>query len=165
MLRFLDRFNTSCYIPCTDEGSKWEYYRGIASSTAYPLHDVLWYAAQAFSAIQITMPMRRVILFTCRDNPPLTDDNEKYRIRKKVESYSDIGLTLCVVGLGESWNHDLFYKALEILSDKIDTDDYERTSLQDSVKQVKLPSRNMAKLPWRLGGNVIIDVSVRNLSV
>ena len=148
-----------------DEGSKWEYYRGIASSTAYPLHDVLWHAAQAFSAIEIAMPMRRVILFTCRDNPPSTNRDEKHRIRKKAESYSDIGLQLSVVGLGENWDHDLFYKDLEILSDKIDTDDYERTSLQDSVQQVKLPSRNMAKLPWRLGGNVIVDVSVRNLSV
>ena len=147
-----------------DEGSKWKYYKGIASSTAYPLHDVLWHAVLTFSAIKITMPMRRVILFTCRDNPPLTD-NEKHRIRVKASSYADIGIQLCVVGLGENWKHELFYKDLEILSGKIDTDDYERISLQDSVKQVKLPSRNMAKLPWRLGGNVIIDVSLRNLSV
>ncbi|XP_076670397.1 X-ray repair cross-complementing protein 6 [Andrena cerasifolii] len=147
-----------------DTGSKWKYYRGIASSTAYPLHDVLWHAARAFSAIEITMPMRRVILFTCRDDPPLTH-NEKHKIRIQVASYGDIELQLCVIGLGESWQHDLFYQDLEMLSEKIDTIDYQRTSLQDSVKQIKLPSRNMAKLPWRLGGNIIIDVSIRNLSV
>ncbi|XP_043790145.1 ATP-dependent DNA helicase 2 subunit 1-like isoform X2 [Apis laboriosa] len=54
---------------------------------------------------------------------------------------------------------------LEMLSGKIEADDYKRTSLKDLVEQVKLPSRNMAKLPWRLGENVTIDVSLRNLSV
>lgn len=147
-----------------DKGSKWEYYRGIASSTAYPLHDVLWHAARAFSAIEITMPMRRVILFTCRDNPPVTD-NEKHQTRLQVANYRDTKLQLCVNGLGENWQHDLFYQDLEMLSENIDTDDYDRTSLQESVKQIKLPSRNMAKLPWRLGGNIIIDVTIRNISV
>ncbi|XP_017755107.1 PREDICTED: X-ray repair cross-complementing protein 6-like [Eufriesea mexicana] len=148
-----------------DEGKDWEYYKSIASSTAYPLHDVLWHASRAFSAISITMPQRRVILFTCQDVPPMTDDNEKHRIRVAATSYSDIGLQLFVIGLSENWNHALFYKDLEMLSGKIDADDYKRTSLNDLVEQVKLPSRNMAKLPWRLGENVIIDVSLRNLSV
>lgn len=111
------------------------------------------------------MPMRRIILFTCQDNPPIIDDNEKHRIRVKATSYSDINVQLSVIGLGENWNHDLFYKDLEMLSGKIEADDYKRTSLKDLVEQVKLPSRNMAKLPWRLGENVTIDVSLRNLSV
>lgn len=148
-----------------DEGKTWEYYRDNASSTSYPLHDVLWYATRAFSTVHITMPMRRIILFTCQDNPPIIDDNEKHRIRVKATSYSDINVQLSVIGLGENWNHDLFYKDLEMLSGKIEADDYKRTSLKDLVEQVKLPSRNMAKLPWRLGENVTIDVSLRNLSV
>ncbi|XP_068972891.1 X-ray repair cross-complementing protein 6 [Bombus flavifrons] len=147
-----------------DEGNKWKYYRDIASSTAYPLYDVLWHAAQAFSAIRITMPVRRVIIFTSCDNPPC-DDNEKHRIRVQATSYSDIDLQLLVVGLGENWNHDLFYKDLEMQFGKIDADDYNRISLKDVVEQVKLPSRNMAKLPLRLGENVVIDVSLRSLSV
>ncbi|XP_043790143.1 X-ray repair cross-complementing protein 6-like isoform X1 [Apis laboriosa] len=148
-----------------DEGKTWEYYRDNASSTSYPLHDVLWHAIRAFSAVHITMPMKRVILFTCQDNPSIIDDNEKHRIRVKATSYSDIDIQLSIVGLGENWNHDLFYKDLEMLSGKIEADDYKRTSLKDLVEQVKLPSRNMAKLPWRLGENVTIDVSLRNLSV
>ncbi|XP_076179600.1 X-ray repair cross-complementing protein 6 isoform X2 [Ptiloglossa arizonensis] len=148
-----------------DKGRKWEYYKDIASSAAYPLHDVLWHAARTFSSIDVTMASRRVILFTCQDDPFLTDQNERHRIRIKATNYSDLGLQLSVVGLGENWNHDLFYKDLEILSEKIDRDDYKRISLKDLVEQVKLPSRNMAKIPWRLGENVIIDVLVRNLSV
>ncbi|XP_076640019.1 X-ray repair cross-complementing protein 6 [Colletes latitarsis] len=148
-----------------DEGEKWEYYRSIASSTAYPLHDVLWHAARIFLAIDVTMPTRRVILFTCQDDPPITDSNEKHRIRVKASNYSDIGIQLCIIGLGENWNHDVFYKDLEILSEKIDADDYKRTSIKDLLHEVKLPSRNMATLPWKVGGNVVIDVAVRSLSV
>ncbi|XP_043264204.1 X-ray repair cross-complementing protein 6-like isoform X2 [Colletes gigas] len=148
-----------------DEGGKWEYYRDIASSTAYPLHDVLWHAARIFSAVDITMPTRRVILFTCQDDPPMTNSNEKHRIRVKASNYSEIRTQLCIIGLGENWNHDLFYKDLEILSEKIDADDYKRTSIKDLLHEVKLPSRNMATLPWKVGGDVIIDVAVRNLSV
>lgn len=110
------------------------------------------------------MPIRKVLLFTCQDNPPVTD-NEKHRIRVKVQSYNDIELQLFVVGLGQSWNHDVFYKDLEMLSEKIDPDDYERMCLRDIVQQIKLPSRNMAKLPWRFGKNVNIDVALCNLCV
>ncbi|XP_015428698.1 PREDICTED: X-ray repair cross-complementing protein 6-like [Dufourea novaeangliae] len=147
-----------------DEEGEWEYYRNIASSATYPLHDVLWHAASIFSAINITMPKKRVILFTCQDNPPMTNNDEKRRIIVKAKSFNDIGLQLNVVGLGKNWNHDLFYKDLEMSSEKIDSEDYKRTSLDDIVQQVKLPSRNMASLPWRLGENVIVDVTVRNFA-
>nr|XP_003703430.1 PREDICTED: X-ray repair cross-complementing protein 6-like [Megachile rotundata] len=148
-----------------DEGGKWKHYKNIASTTAYPLHDVLWDAARIFTTVTITMPIRKVILFTCQDDPPMTNSNEKHRIRLKVQSYNDIELQLFVVGLGEKWNHDIFYKDLEMLSEKIDPDDYERMSLKDIVQQIKLPSRNMAKLPWRIGENVNVDISLCNLCV
>ncbi|XP_076287611.1 X-ray repair cross-complementing protein 6 isoform X2 [Lasioglossum baleicum] len=148
-----------------DEEKKWKNYRDAASAGAYPLHDVLWHAARMFSSVNVTMSMKRVTLFTCQDNPPMTNDDEKRRIVVKAKGYSDIGLQLTVIGLGENWNHDVFYKDLEISSEKVDGEDYRRTSVNDLLQQIKVPSRNMATLPWRLGGNVIIDVTIRNLSV
>ena len=94
----------------------------------------------------------------------MTDDNEKHRIRRQAKNFSNLNLQLFVVGLGENWNHDLFYKDLEMSSRKIDVDDYKRMCLKDLVEQVKVPSKNMAKLPWRLGENVIVDVALRSLS-
>ncbi|CAK9829503.1 X-ray repair cross-complementing protein 6 [Anthophora retusa] len=146
-----------------DEGKRWECYRDTASTTVYPLHDALWTAAREFSDTK--MPVGRAILFTCQDNPPLTDDNEKHRIRVKATNYSDINLQLFVVGLGKNWKDNLFYKDLELSSRKIEVDDYKRTSLKDLVEQVKFPSRSLAKLPCRLGENVTIDLSLRNLTV
>lgn len=152
-------------MSCIADGEKWEYYKNIACTNVYPLHDVLWHAARIFCSIRVTMPVKKVILLTCQDNPPMTNDDEKRRIVVKAKSYSDLELKLSVVGLGEDWNHNLFYKDLEISSGKIDTEDYKRTSLTNLVHQIKLPSRSMAKLPWRLGKNVIIDVNLRSLSV
>nr|XP_033322140.1 X-ray repair cross-complementing protein 6 [Megalopta genalis] len=148
-----------------DEGNGWKRYRDSASTTAYPLHDVLWHASRIYCAVRVTMPARRVILFTCTDNPPLTNDDEKRRIVVEAKSYGDIGLHLHVVGLGENWDHNVFYRDLEILSEKIDSEDYKRPSINDLLQQIKLPSRTMAKLPWRIGGNVVLDVNVTNLNV
>ncbi|XP_026671515.1 X-ray repair cross-complementing protein 6-like isoform X2 [Ceratina calcarata] len=145
-----------------DEKNKWEQYRDSASSTDYPLHDVLWHAAQLFHDKNVTMPLRRVILFTCQDNPQLTSD-EKHRIRAQAKAYNDLNIKLFVVGLGESWDHNLFYKDLEILSRDIDADNYKTTSLNDLMDQVVLLSRNMSKLAWRFGQDVNIDVVLRNL--
>nr|XP_034180850.1 X-ray repair cross-complementing protein 5-like [Osmia lignaria] len=148
-----------------DEGGKWRYYQSIASTIAYPLYDALWQAARVFTSVCVTMPLRKVLLFTCQDNPPMTDNNEKHRIRVKIQDYNDANLQLFVVGLGENWNHDLFYKDLEMMSKKIDPDDYERMFLKDILQQIKLPSRNMAKLPLRFGDNVNINVSLYNFCV
>ncbi|KAG7209731.1 hypothetical protein KM043_011364 [Ampulex compressa] len=44
------------------EDGGWEYYREISTSESYPLHDVLWHAALAFSSIKITMATRRATI-------------------------------------------------------------------------------------------------------
>lgn len=144
---------------------KSEFGENIACSTAYPLHDVLWHAVQAFSSVKLHIWMRRVILFTCQDDPPLTSQDEKHRIRVKAKSFSNIALELNVIGLGDNWNHECFYKDLEMASGKIDNEDYTRTPKEDLIKQVKRLSRNMAKLPWRLGEDVTLDVCVRPICV
>lgn len=144
-----------------DEENKWEQYRDSASSTEYPLHDVLLHSAQLFYTMNVTMPVKRVILFTCQDNPQLSND-EKHRIRAQAKAYNDLSINLFIVGLGESWDHNLFYKDLEILSRGIDADLYKTTSVNDLMDQVILMSRNMASLPCRFSEDVCIDIVLRN---
>ncbi|XP_015185508.1 PREDICTED: X-ray repair cross-complementing protein 6-like [Polistes dominula] len=145
--------------------SKWKDYEQMSSSTCYPLQDVLWHAALNFSSINITMSARRVILFTCHDVPPLTNEDEKHRIRAKVSTYNNLNILLYVVALGLKWDVELFYKDLEMLSRNLNKEDYQRTSYKDLLQQVKRPSRHMAKLPWRLGKDVVINVDISNLCV
>ncbi|KAK2584497.1 hypothetical protein KPH14_006870 [Odynerus spinipes] len=143
----------------------WKDYKKISSSNSYPLHDALWHAAQCFSSLKITMSARRVILYTCHDVSPLTDENEKHRIRAKAATYNDIGLRLYVVGIGEKWNFDLFYKDLEMLSRNINQEDYQKISYKDLVQQMKRPSKHMAKLPFIVGKDVKINVDISSVCV
>ncbi|KAL2727514.1 X-ray repair cross-complementing protein 6-like [Vespula maculifrons] len=145
--------------------NNWKDYKSKSSSKQYPLQDTLWHAALSFSSINLTMSARRVILYTCHDVPPLTNENEKHRIRAKAATYSDSGILLYVVGLGNTWDAERFYKDLEMLSRNINKEDYQRTSYKDLLHQVKRPSRRMAKLPWRLGKDVVINVDICNVCV
>ncbi|KAI4501204.1 hypothetical protein M0802_003577 [Mischocyttarus mexicanus] len=144
---------------------KWKDYESMSSSTNYPLQDVLWHASLCFNLENTTMAVSRVILYTCHDVPPLTSEDEKHCIRNKVANYSNSGILLYVVGQGKQWNAELFYKDLEMLSRNISKEDYQRTSYKDLLQQVKRPSKHMAKLPWRLGKNVIINLDISNLCV
>ncbi|XP_078044475.1 X-ray repair cross-complementing protein 6 [Augochlora pura] len=149
-----------------EEENEWKDYKNeITCSTFYPLHDALWYASRMFSSVKVTMPVRRILLFTCQDNPPLINDDEKRRIVGRAKTMGDTGIQLTVIGLGEDWDHNIFYKDFEISSQGITSEDYKRPSLNDLLHQIKLPSRTMAKLPWRVGGNVILDVNIANLNV
>ncbi|XP_043491697.1 X-ray repair cross-complementing protein 6-like [Polistes fuscatus] len=145
--------------------STWKDYESMSSSTSYPLLDVLRCAILKFSSVNITMSARRVILYTCHDVPPLTNEHEKHSIRIEVAKYSNLDILLYVVARGKQWNVELFYKDLEMLSRNISKEDYQRISYKDLLQQVKRPSRHMAKLPWRLGKNVIINVDISNLCV
>ncbi|XP_047350983.1 X-ray repair cross-complementing protein 6-like isoform X2 [Vespa velutina] len=144
----------------------WKDYKNMSSSVNYPLHDALWHASQSFISFRnVTMSTRRVILYTCHDVPPLTDEKEKSRIRDKAASYNYLGISLYVVGLGETWNVEHFFKDIEMLSKNINEEDYQRTSYRDLLQQVKRPSKRIAKLPWRIGNHVIINVDICNVCV
>lgn len=140
-------------------------YKSISSNKHYPLQDVLWQAAISFSSTKLTMSARRVILYTCHDVPPLTNENEKHRIRAKIANYFNSDILLYVVGLGKTWDVELFYKDLEMLSRNITKEDYQRTSYKDLLQQVKRPSKCLSKLPWRLGKDIILNVDIYNVCV
>lgn len=137
----------------------------ISTAHNYPLHDALWLAVRALSEVKVAMTSRRVIFLTCQDVPPWTDDKEKHRIRCRAKNFTGYGMKLHVIGLGDNWNADLFYKDLEILSKNADGEDYKKTIIKDVINQVKRPSRIMSSIPWRIGGNLVVDVSVRSLLV
>lgn len=137
----------------------------MSSAKHYPLQDALWHAALSFSSINVTMSARRVILYTCHDVPPLTNENEKHRIRAKAATYFNSGILLYIVGLGKTWDVELFYKDLEMLSRNISEEDYQRTSYKDLLQQVKRPSKCLSKLPWRLGKDIILNVDIYNVCV
>lgn len=143
----------------------WEDYKRTSSSKSYPLCDVLWHAAQSFSNIKLTMSARRVLLYTCHDVPPLTDEHEKHRIRAKAATYNDIGIKLHVLGVKDDWNFEAFYKDLEMLSRNVTHKDYKRISYNNLIQQLKRPAKTMAKLPFRIGKDIVITVDIASICV
>ncbi|XP_011632091.1 X-ray repair cross-complementing protein 6-like isoform X1 [Pogonomyrmex barbatus] len=134
-------------------------YQSMKSENAYPLHDALTYTIDIFLKIKTVFTKRRVVLITCH-TPKLTD-NERHRIRLKAASLKDLDIKLHVIGLGKNWMHNQFYKDLEMLSRK-DIDIYKTTSLVDLVQQIKAPSKNIARLCFKIC-ELEIDMIVRTL--
>ncbi|TGZ47120.1 ATP-dependent DNA helicase 2 subunit 1 [Temnothorax longispinosus] len=60
---------------------------------------------------------------------------------QKASSLKDLDIKFYVIGLGNKWVHNQFYKDLEMLSRKTDIDVYRMTSLMDLVQQIKAPKR------------------------
>lgn len=136
-------------------------YQSMKSEDAYPLHDALTYAIDVFLKIKTVFTKRRIVLITCH-TPRLTED-EKHRVRSKAASLKDLDIKLHVIGLGNNWVHDQFYKDLEILSRKTNIDVYRMTSLVDLVQQIKAPSKNIARLSFQICDGLEIDLVVRTL--
>ncbi|XP_024869472.1 ATP-dependent DNA helicase II subunit 1-like [Temnothorax curvispinosus] len=136
-------------------------YQSMKSEDGYPLHDALTYAMDIFLKIKTVLTKRRIVLITCH-TPKLADD-EKHRIRSKAASLKDLDIKLYVIGLGNNWVHDQFYKDLEMLSRKTDIDVYRMTSLVDLVQQIKAPSKNIARLSFQVCDGLEIDLVVRTL--
>ena len=136
-------------------------YRSMKSEDAYPLHDALAYAMDIFLKIKTVLTKRRIVLITSHI-AKLADD-EKHRIRSMAASLKDVDIKLYVIGLGKNWIQDQFYKDLEILSRKTDVDVYRMTSPVDLVQQIKAPSKNIARLCFKICDNLELDLVVRTL--
>lgn len=136
-------------------------YQSMKSKDAYPLHDALTYAMDIFLKIKTVLTKRRIVLITSH-TAKLADD-EKHRIRSTAASLKDLDIKLYVIGLGKNWVQDQFYKDLEILSRKTDVDVYKMTSLVDLVQQIKAPSKNIARLCFKICDDVELDLVIRTL--
>jgi len=136
-------------------------YQNMMSNDTYPLCDALSYALDIFLKIKTVLTKRRIVLITC--HVPEFGDDEKHRIRLKAASLKDMDIKLHIIGLGKNWIHNQFYKDLEILSRKInDVDVYRMTSLVDLVQQIKIPTKNIARLCFKIYG-LELDLVIRTL--
>ncbi|XP_012270324.1 X-ray repair cross-complementing protein 6 isoform X2 [Orussus abietinus] len=138
------------------------YATEIGHSKNFPLRNGLWYASQQFSAVNVTMGMKSVYLMTTQSDPFKGEDAEKHGVRLQAQRFSDINIDFRVIGLGPNWDENVFFKDVELISGKIQGEDYTRLYLQDLELQVKQPSTVMANIPLRLGG-VKIPVTLSDL--
>jgi len=135
-------------------------YQSMMSNDTYPLHNALSYALDIFLKIKTVLTKRRIVLITC--HVPEFGDDEKHRIRLKAASLKDADIKLHIIGLKKDWIHDQFYKDLEVLSRKINVNVYQMTSLVDLIQQIKTPTKNIARLCFKIC-DLELDLVVRTL--
>lgn len=136
----------------------------MSSDSKYPLHDALWHAAQAFSAVRTVLISRKIYLLTCEDNPTFDHPDEAHRIRTRVATFQNLGIDFRVIGLKNGFDHNKFYKELEIISSKMIPDIYIPLQLNDLEKEIQFPSRTISNIPWIFGKNVVVPVSIYTIS-
>ncbi|XP_011139036.1 ATP-dependent DNA helicase 2 subunit 1 [Harpegnathos saltator] len=136
-------------------------YQSMPPENTYPLFNVLSYAVDKFLKIKTVLTIRRIVLIICHN--PVLEEAEKHKIRSKAASLKDLDIKLHVIGWGKNWVHDHFYKDLEMLSRKTDRSIYKMTSLVDLVQQIKAPSKNIARLSFKMSDDLEINIVVRTL--
>ncbi|KYM99854.1 X-ray repair cross-complementing protein 6 [Cyphomyrmex costatus] len=141
--------------------NKMKGYESMKLKNDVLLLDALTYITDIFLKIKTVLTKRRIVLITCYD--PDYPDDEKHRIRAKAKSLKELGINLHVIDMRNNWPLNDFYKDLEMLSSKIDTGIYRRTSLVDLVQQIKAPSKNIARISFQISDGVEIDIVVRTL--
>ncbi|XP_011312589.1 ATP-dependent DNA helicase 2 subunit 1 isoform X2 [Fopius arisanus] len=128
-----------------------------------PLSDILQHAARAFDSIKIKMPFRQVNLITCNDNPLSDNPEEKHRARILSKAFHDIQVTLKVIGFGENWDFDVFYKELEMLASNSDIEPkrFRPIHLEGQVMQKYC---NKGNVDLKIGDQVLITVELQSFT-
>ncbi|XP_066592272.1 X-ray repair cross-complementing protein 6 isoform X2 [Prorops nasuta] len=155
----LDMLKESLHIYEND----WHNYKQMSSNSTYPLLESIITARNCFYKLAIKLTNKRILFFTNNDDPIIEEDT-KFKIRKIVSQFNENKIQLSIIGLTDKWNHGIFYKDLEILSNKIKEEDYKPTVLADLIEQVKFPSRTLSNLPFKLGNDVEVDISIYKLT-
>lgn len=137
-----------------------EYFNLLSSLTEYPLRDALWHAAQAFSAVKTVVITKRIILFTCEDNPLVDDPAERHRIRTRVSTFKNLDIDFRVIGLKNGFDHNRFYKELEIISSGMSPQTYKPLKLEDLEAEIQFPSRTISNISWMFSNDVVVPVSI-----
>ena len=139
-------------------------FKQLSCDSTYPLHDALWHASQAFAKVKTVIIARKVILFTCQDNPFPEDETERHRIRARVSTFKNLAVDLRVMGLSNDFNQEIFYKDLEIITSGIEPQDYKTLRLDDLEEEIQFPSRTISNISWKIGKDVEVPVSIFTVS-
>lgn len=137
-------------------------FKDSASNDKYPLYNALFHVFQMIQSSKSNDSFN-IVLCTCRDNPCLGNSQERRRIEQLVATLPNLKTELIVVGLSDSWNGEIFYKNLQIISETFNKDNYKKLSLSDLEHTILSPARTTSTVMWKFTSNIIVPVSFFNL--
>ncbi|KAK0095261.1 hypothetical protein PV326_008845, partial [Microctonus aethiopoides] len=136
------------------------HYKNQICDTNCSIANVLLHAARAYDAVTAKLT-RNVVIMTCDDNPAPDDSKERHRIRLNAKNYKDINIKLNIVGLGDNWNYDIFYKEIEMLAEVTVGRDFKRMNLADLEEEIIFKSHILGSLEFRIKNNAKLKVSIQ----
>lgn len=106
------------------------------------------------------MTFKKVVLFTCQDNPYDEDHEKKHSIRLKINSFKDMDLQFEVVNLGQGWNDERFWKDIRLIFDPTATIS---KSLSEVVFELQKPAKIYREVQLEITEGAKIKVSIYNI--
>ncbi|XP_034951080.1 X-ray repair cross-complementing protein 6 [Chelonus insularis] len=138
-----------------------EYWKNLCSDEECSIGDVLIHAARTINGVKKVMSGRRVIFITCNDNPSPHDIEEQNKIRINAKSFKDIDIKLQVIGLGEEFDYNCFYKEVEMLSEFSGAREFKMMNLKDLEEDIIHRSHVAGHMDLRIQPNMYIRVSIQ----
>lgn len=145
---------------CDDFATKYGH------SDDYSLADLFWHASSLISKSPVKVYFKKIILFTCNDNPLSNDNLKSYQARKKAEDIHNLQIELDIIPLGEHFNGDLFYNEIMQIVNGSDSTVWKGSSkIQELLEQTfrrDSKKRSLANLMLNIGNGIRINVNMFN---
>ncbi|KAK7602265.1 hypothetical protein V9T40_009706 [Parthenolecanium corni] len=145
---------------CDDFSTKYGH------SDDYSLADLFWHVSSLISKSPVKVAVRKIILFTCNDNPLHNDTMKSYQARKKAEDIHNLQIELDVIPLGEHFNGDLFFnEIMQIVNGPNSTVPKGTSKIEELLEQTfrrDSKKRSIANLTLNIGNDIRINVNMFN---
>ncbi|KAF7989439.1 hypothetical protein HCN44_008113 [Aphidius gifuensis] len=120
--------------------------------------------AICFDEVKLKVVTKHVNLITCNDNPLEKDNEERHKSRVIAKNYKDIHIKIQVVGLGPTFDYDIFYKELIDLAEKYPDRDCKQIQLTDLEENVLRKAFVTGHMDFKVNDKFKIKVTVQGFS-
>ncbi|KAA0725242.1 X-ray repair cross-complementing protein 5 [Triplophysa tibetana] len=140
----------------------------VMGSGQTSLGDALWCCSNLYSDIKLRLSHKRLMIFTCRDNPHGGDSAKDRQTRTKANDLKETGVVIDLMHLTKPDGFDVSLFFCDIVSAPEDESElglqYEPSGkledLQKRVRAKELKKRAQTRLKFSLGGGVDLAVGV-----
>ncbi|KAH0564343.1 X-ray repair cross-complementing protein 5-like [Cotesia glomerata] len=116
----------------------------------YSISEAFLHATRTYNRVKKIMASRKVYFLTCEDDPEPSDPQELNSIRINAKNFKDLAIRLHVIGLGDQWKYDLFFKEIEEISENLAARQFRRVDLNELEDNITHKSFVAANLHLRI---------------
>lgn len=154
----------------TEDGTA-DFEQKYGHNSSFSLSDALWACSNMFSQSPHNLASKRVLLFTCNDNPHSNDPALQRQARTKAKDLHEVNIDIELLHLttpGKEFNFSEFYQDIVF-----NTDEDEASVLPDASEKLEElmtrvrakdnKKRTMGRIGFELGEGLQLGVAIYNL--